>query len=58
MSKIILQVHDELVFDVVEEELGIMEKIIREEMEGAGRPLIKTPLKVSINRGFNWSDAH
>jgi DNA polymerase-1 len=57
-SRMLLQVHDELVFEVAKDEVGVMEELIREEMEGAGKPLIKTPLKVSMNKGHNWSDAH
>ena len=57
-SKMLLQVHDELVFEAEIDEIDIMEKLIREEMEGAGKPYIKIPLKVEINKGDNWSDAH
>ena len=57
-SRMLLQVHDELVFEVAQDEVGVMEELIREEMEGAGKPLIKTQLKVSMNKGHNWSDAH
>jgi len=57
-SRMILQVHDELVFEVTRDEIDIMMKLIRDEMESAGKPLIKTPLKVSINSADNWSDAH
>jgi DNA polymerase-1 len=57
-SRMLLQVHDELVFEVVKDEINIMERLIREEMEGAGSPFIKIPLKVSISRGVNWAEAH
>lgn len=52
----ILQVHDELVFEVPEKELEIMKQIVREEMEGVME--LKVPLKVDIGIGKNWSEAH
>ncbi len=57
-SKMILQVHDELLFEAAPDELEIMRKFIKEEMEGAGKPFITIPLKVEIQEGVNWSDAH
>ena len=55
-SKMLLQVHDELVFETPEEELQRLVPMIREEMEGVF-PL-KVPLKVDINMGKNWDEAH
>jgi len=55
-SKMLLQVHDELVFETPEEELERLIPMIRGEMEGVF-PL-KVPLKVDINRGKNWDEAH
>jgi DNA polymerase-1 len=55
-SKMLLQVHDELVFEVPEEELAIVCKMIKQEMEEV-YPL-KVPLKVDINKGKNWAEAH
>ena len=55
-SKMLLQVHDELVFETPEEELERLVTMIREEMEGVF-PL-RVPLKVDINRGKNWDEAH
>lgn len=55
-SKMLLQVHDELVFETPEEELERLIPMIRGEME-AVFPL-KVPLKVDINRGKNWDEAH
>ena len=55
-SRLIMQVHDELVFEVPAGEREVMEQLVREEMEGA-LPLA-VPLKVDINFGLNWSDAH
>jgi len=55
-SKMLLQVHDELVFEVPEEELDRVCTLVKQEMEGV-YPL-KVPLKVDINRGKNWAEAH
>ncbi len=55
-SKLILQVHDELVFDVPKEERGILEKIITEEMENAVSLSVSLP--VEGNFGNNWLEAH
>ena len=55
-SKMLLQVHDELVFETPEEELERLIPMIREEMEGVF-PL-RVPLKVDINKGKNWDEAH
>jgi DNA polymerase-1 len=55
-TKMLLQVHDELVFEVPEEEIDLISSVIREEMEGV-HPL-RVPLKVDIKTGRNWSEAH
>jgi DNA polymerase-1 len=55
-SRLIMQVHDELVFEVPDDELIEMEKLVRQGMEHAV-PL-RVPLKVDINHGRNWSEAH
>jgi DNA polymerase-1 len=55
-SRLIMQVHDELVFEVPEEEKVVLEQLVRHEMEHAV-PL-RVPLKVDINHGRNWSEAH
>jgi DNA polymerase-1 len=52
----ILQVHDELNFNVVKEELDVLKAIVTEEMENA-LPL-SVPLKVDIGVGQNWLEAH
>lgn len=56
LGKMIMQVHDELVFDVPENEVSIFKEIIQTKMTGA----IKTeiPLVVEIGRGKNWLEAH
>jgi DNA polymerase-1 len=55
-SRLIMQVHDELVFEVPEEELVRMELLVEEEMSRAVE--MKIPLKVDISYGANWSEAH
>lgn len=55
-SRLIMQIHDELVFEVPEAEAVEMEELIREEMEHVC-PL-RVPLKVSIGKGRNWAEAH
>ena len=51
-SKMILQVHDELIFDVKNDELDIMKKIIKETMENTYE--LKVPLKVEIATDLSW----
>jgi DNA polymerase-1 len=55
-SKMLLQVHDELVFDVFKEELKDVEKVVADKMKNA-LPL-KVPVDVSIGSGNNWLEAH
>ena len=55
-SKMILQVHDELVFDVCKEELEIIQEIVRDKMLNA-LPL-SIPIEVNLNTGENWLEAH
>lgn len=55
-SRMLLQVHDELVFEAPPDELGALRTIIEEEMAGA-LPL-DVPIEIDINSGDNWLDAH
>lgn len=55
-SKMILQVHDELVFDVLKEELPLLKTTVRKRMSEA-MPL-SVPLDVNISEGKNWFEAH
>ncbi|HPJ38944.1 MAG TPA: DNA polymerase I [Spirochaetota bacterium] len=55
-SKMIMQVHDELVFEVPENEKEVMEKIVTREMENS-LPL-DVPVVVDIGWGANWEEAH
>ncbi len=54
-SRMVLQVHDELVFDVEEGEEELMAELARHEMESAYE--LSVPLKVDISRGASWYDA-
>jgi DNA polymerase-1 len=56
-TKMILQVHDELVFDVPNEELEIVKPIIVEKMRTA-LPKLKVPIEVGLGTGLNWLEAH
>ncbi len=55
-SKMLLQVHDELVFDVHKDELDILRPIIKYEMENAYK--LSIPLDVEVDVGDNWLEAH
>ena len=55
-GKMLLQVHDELVFEVPEDELERLIPMVKDEMESV-YPL-DVPLKVDINSGKNWDEAH
>jgi len=56
-SKLILQVHDELVFDAHKDELDTIKPIIEHEMKNA-MPSLKVPLVVEMGEGENWREAH
>ena len=55
-SKMLLQVHDELVFDVLKTELPVLKKLIKEIMEGILD--LTVPLVVDLDVGKSWLDAH
>jgi len=55
-SKMLLQVHDELVFDVYKPELNNIISLVKEEMENAFS--LKVPLDIDMNYGENWLEAH
>ena len=55
-TKMILQVHDELLFEVKEDEIDMIRSMVKEEMEGV-YPL-RVPLKVELKVGKNWDEAH
>jgi DNA polymerase-1 len=55
-SKMLLQVHDELVFDIYKPELDAMKTLIKTEMENAYT--LNVPLDVDLDIGDNWLEAH
>ncbi len=55
-SRMVLQVHDELIFDTLLEEKEALKHLIKEEMEGAFT--LKVPLIVELGEGNNWLEAH
>ena len=50
----ILQVHDELVFEAPEEEVEALKKLVKEHMESAVE--LRVPLLVQISTGRNWAE--
>lgn len=54
-ARMLLQVHDELIFEVPPEEIDILKQIVPEEMENA--ICLNVPLKVDYNFGATWFDA-
>lgn len=55
-SRMVLQIHDELLFDAVADEVEMLERIVREEMENV--TVLSVPLTVECNHGSNWLEAH
>lgn len=55
-TRMILQVHDELLFEVPEDELEVISRIVKDGMEGAWK--LRVPIKVEIGTGKNWAEAH
>ncbi len=58
--KMLMQVHDELVFEVPESDVDAASKVIRSVMSGAAEPAVKlsVPLDVDIGTGKSWDEAH
>ena len=54
-SRLILQVHDELLIEARLEEVEQVERILRDEMQQAAR--LKVPLEIDMHRGSNWYEA-
>lgn len=54
-SKMLLQVHDELIFNVLNDELDIIKSIVKEIMENTYK--LSVPLVVDIEYGKNWYEA-
>ena len=55
-SKMVLQIHDELLFDAVPEEVEALKRLVVEEMENVTK--LSVPLTVECNEGKNWLEAH
>ncbi|MBX3332129.1 MAG: DNA polymerase I, partial [Nitrospira sp.] len=57
--KMILQVHDELIFEVPDHDLEEAKRLVKSEMEGVGKQLgLSVPLQVDLGVGKNWRTAH
>lgn len=56
-SLMILQIHDELVFDAIKDEVDYLRTLVKEEMESA-MPLGEVPILVETGIGNNWEEAH
>lgn len=56
LSKMILQVHDEFIFEADHSELDSLKALVKESMEGAFKLIV--PLTSSIETGTNWGDIH
>lgn len=55
-SRLLLQIHDELLVEVWQPETEEVRRILMEEMSGAAE--LRVPLEVSAGEGENWLDAH
>jgi DNA polymerase-1 len=55
-SRMIMQVHDELVFDAHLAEVEELKTLVAEKMSGAVQ--LRVPLVVDMNTGINWLEAH
>jgi len=51
-----MQIHDELVFEVRQDEEDIMERLVKDEMEQVISLCV--PLKVGLGKGHSWAEAH
>ncbi len=59
-AKMLLQVHDELLFEVEAGSVDALIKVAKEVMEGASHPAVHldVPLVVDAGQGANWAEAH
>jgi DNA polymerase-1 len=55
-SRLLLQIHDELIFEVPNEEVEMMTSLVKKAMEGAYQ--LSVPLKVSIETAPDWGCMH
>ncbi len=56
-TKMLLQVHDELVFDVFRDEIELVKPIIKHHMVNA-MPALSIPMEIEMGLGQNWLEAH
>lgn len=54
--RMVMQVHDELVFEVLEKDVEALRKLVIQDMQGAAK--LKVPLIVETGVGYNWDEAH
>jgi DNA polymerase-1 len=59
-AKMLLQVHDELLFEVAEDAVDALIPVARDIMEGAAAPAVHltVPITVDAGKGANWAEAH
>ena len=60
-TKMLLQIHDELIFECLEKDEEYVKKTIKEAMESISKSehhMFSIPLEVNVNSGNNWSEAH
>ena len=59
-ARMLLQVHDELIFEVAEDEVAATLPVIKDVMEGSAMPAValKVPLQVDARAADNWDEAH
>ncbi len=55
-TAMLLSVHDEMVFEAPPDEIDLVQKLVKNIMEGVWD--LKVPLKVNIASGINWAEAH
>ncbi|MGB9142616.1 MAG: DNA polymerase, partial [Aestuariivirga sp.] len=59
-AKMLLQVHDEQIFETRDEEIEATMKVVKHVMEKAPEPMVKltVPLQVDARAALNWDEAH
>ena len=60
-AKMLLQIHDELIFECMEKDSSYIKKIVKESMmsiSSSDHHMFSIPLEVSVNSGYNWGEAH
>ena len=61
IAKMLLQIHDELIFECLKKDESEVKKIVKEAMtsvSSSDHHMFSIPLEVSINSGNNWGEAH